>query len=179
MYQGRFCNIEELTTMNDVELFTMMSEYKDDYEKLVFSESVACSYPKFQQKISEWFSNGRNYQFLVRQNTTDSLVGTMFFYNLCGSRKTVKCSCFFVSKARGTILVMESLTLLLQFARHLLGIDSLRFSVYGENILMHEIARKNGALLLGSNLKTVDYEFSAETIDNLLKKYTPRVTKTT
>lgn len=175
IYEGRFCKIEELTTQNNFDLYQLMHKNRAEYERLIYNEPVSRSYPEFVQKIDEWFSHGRNYQFLVYSKKSADIVGTMFFYEFGKLEKTVKCSCFFVPKTRSTVLIIESLSFLLGFAKHVLKAESVRFSVYRENILMLDVAKKTEALLLNTrkvNTNTIiDYEFSAKRIDSLLEKY--------
>lgn len=180
-YQGKFCQIEELTTRNDCKLFQIMSENGGEYERFVFNESVPKSYPKFLQKINEWFSHGRNYQFIVYDKNFNQTIGTLFFYNLNTISKTVKCSCFFIPRARKTILIIESLAFLFEFAKQVLNVECIKFSVYKENTRMHDIAKKSGAQEKNDNQNKsiINYEFSINTINHLLEKYKQRFTKLT
>ena len=185
IYKGKLCSIEELTTLNDEKLFLLMSNFKDEYEKFVFNESISDSYYKFKQKIEEWFSHGRTYQFLVFDNYNNEVVGTMFFYDLSNTTKSIKCSCFFAPKSRNKILVIESLAILLEFAKFVIHIQSLNFSVYKDNVHMHKLAKKCGALKSGDKQATqkqyekTDYSLPIETIDLLLNKFAGRVIKLT
>ncbi|MEI6042246.1 MAG: GNAT family protein [bacterium] len=183
-YKGKFCLIEELTTLNDDRLYTLMYENRDEYEKLIFREPIPCTYLEFRKKIDEWFSHGRNYQFLVYDKSGQRVVGTMFFYNINKVPNTVKCSCFFTPEVRNKILTIESLVTMLDFTRNVLKVNGINFLVYRENMLMHKIANKSGAtrLVTGQeNINTssldISYEFSSKTLDLLLEKYGSRFTK--
>ena len=141
---GRFCVVEELTTGNDRVLFNLMLTNANEYRFFVSDEEVPESFEVFQTKLQFWFSHGRISQFLVR-NKHDDYVGTIFFYGHNSFSNSIKCSCFFIPSARGQLCVMESLGMVLNFARLQLKATEIIFSVYMENLAMLRLATKLGA----------------------------------
>lgn len=72
--------IEELTTENDKLLFELMKDQEKEYRFFVSDQSVPKTYEEFQKELKEWFSGGRNFQFLVFRKKDNKLIGTFFFY---------------------------------------------------------------------------------------------------
>ena len=149
--QGKFCFLEELTIENDKELFELMKKNKDEYRFLISDESIPETYGEFQERLNIWFTHGRNYQFLVRKKGKDitekgEVVGTIFFYGWDKERKTVKMSAYFISEARKTSLIAESLGLAMNFALKIMKVEKIEFDVYEENKEMLQFLQKEREL---------------------------------
>ena len=157
-YRGRFCLLEELTTENDGELFLLMRENSREYRFLVSDESIPTTYELFQEKLRKWFSGGRTHQFLIREKNSQRIVGTIFFYCHNSLIQEIKSSAFFIPEIRKTLCVAESLAVSMLFAREIVGVDAVCFSVYAENEHMLKITKKLKAELMGISAGAVNPE---------------------
>ncbi len=174
--EGRFCRLIELNSDNDLQLFKLIQNNSSEYRKLVSKQEIPETYPDFINTLRMWFSSGRLYQFIVYGKRDNEPVGTFFFYNHNTTSKSVKISAFFEKKSRGKLVVAESLMMAASFARHIIRVNSLSFTVYSENGTMIRIAKK----IIGDNTNSISefnentskhtYEMQSSTLDNILCK---------
>lgn len=141
-YDGRFSRLVELNSKNDISLFFLLKKNSEKYRRLVSDQNLPITYPEFLETLKTWFSKGRMYQFLVYPKYHDKPVGTIFFFNLNRQDESIKISVFFEKEARGQLLVAESIMTTFAFARQVIGVKNILFSVYDENETMRKIARK-------------------------------------
>lgn len=142
--EGRFVRMVELSTNNDRELFVLMRNNLDEYQRLVFNQVIPEDYQNFLTILNTWFSNGKIYQFLVYRKSSGQLVGTVFFYQHDKKHGTIKLSVFFKDGERRNCCAAESMGLAIAFAYQVMNIQSILFSVYEENEHMLRIAKKLG-----------------------------------
>lgn len=157
-YKGRFCILEELTTENDNELFLLMGENSREYRFLVSDETILTTYELFQEKLGKWFNGGRTHQFLVRKKNSKGVVGTIFFYCHNSLTQEIKSSTFFIPEVRKSLCVAESLAVAMLFAKEIIGVESVCFSVYAENEHMLKITQKLKAELVGISAGAMNTE---------------------
>jgi RimJ/RimL family protein N-acetyltransferase len=172
---GRFCWLQELTTENESALFALMKDHADDYRQFVSEEPIPTTDNLFADKLALWFSSGRMWQFLIYRRRKNQVVGTIFFYH--ASIPTVKMSCFFVPTVRGTPCVGEAIGLGIEFARTVIGISEIHFSVYVENTHMKTLCRKIGAQIKGQrtseinpNRQVIEYWLSLGALQRIADK---------
>jgi len=154
--KGRFSILEELTTKNDNELFLLMKENAHDYRFLISDEDISTTYRLFQERLYGWFNGGRMYQFLVRKKNGQNAIGTIFFYCHDTLKREVKLSAFFTPEVRKTLCVAESLAESILFAKRIIDIEAVCFSVYAENNYMLKIANKLKAALVSTSTSTLN-----------------------
>lgn len=143
-FVGRFVKLEELNTHNQMRLHEIMIENERDYVENVFHEEVPKKYSDFCNLISSWFANGREFQFLAFDKITNQIIGTIFFYRK--RHETVKMSVYFIKKYRKSVKIAEAMGAALLFARDVMGVIQINFSVYKKNRNMLLFARKIGAI---------------------------------
>lgn len=153
--KGRFCSLEELCDNNIQNLYILLGDNKEDYTFFVDSNYSHETYELFLKRVQKWFLKGRSFQFLVR-NLSGSFVGTIFFYNLNTELNSVKISCFFGKDYHKKLFVAESLGLSLIFARNILNINNLTFSVYGTNENMLSFIKKLGFCIVSEKEEKTD-----------------------
>lgn len=157
-FNGRYVYIEELTTENDKLLFELMKDQEKEYRFFVSDQSVPKTYEEIQKELKEWFSGGRNFQFLVFRKKDNKLIGTFFFYGWNEKEKSIKLSVYFVPEIRKSILTGEALGAAVLFAKDILKIENLLFDVYIENKAMIELAKKIGANFITEKCSAVNPE---------------------
>jgi RimJ/RimL family protein N-acetyltransferase len=169
--KGRFCSLEELCDGNIQDLYLLLDNNKDDYSLFVDNSYTCESCELFIEKIQTWFSNGRSHQFLVR-DPLGLFVGTIFFYNFDVESHSVKLSCFFSRDYRKKLLVMESLGIAITFAKYILNINTLTFSVYCNNGHMLNLVKKLGFAEIQpkkGNTDRVNFLISYEDINRIIE----------
>lgn len=179
--KGRFSQLIELTTDNEFDLFQLMDRNRFDYARLVSNQKVPINYTEFKKTLNTWFLYGRAYQFLVYpiQSNQEQAIGTIFFYGLNKEQQSVKISVFFDAKERGKIRTAESLGLAVSFARTVMTVRCLQFSIYSNNQHMLRLAQKVashfegfGHSHQGPKKEVHHYSISEETMDSILQKLT-------
>lgn len=179
---GRFVYLEELTTKNDKELFGLMKDNEIEYRLFVSDFPVSQKYEDFQKQLDNWFSHGRNFQFLVyKKDNKDfkkELIGTIFFYGWSKEKKTIKISIYFTPKYRKSIFIGEALGAALLFVKQIIKINELLFDCYVENKEMIELAYKIGSEKLGESQselnperKLINFILSRRKIDEWIDKF--------
>jgi len=175
--KGRFSRLVELNSENDASLFFLLRENEDEYKQLVSDRDLPATYPEFLSTLKEWFSNGRLYQFLIYSTLGNKPVGTIFFYNLDPQDESIKLSVFFERESRRRLVVAESLMMAVAFAKNIIGVKNISFSVYEENEAMRRMARKlvpGGEPIIRSSAKKerniVVYKMSCAVLDDILVK---------
>lgn len=176
--QGRFCLLEELTSTNDGELFSLLRRYRAEYEHLVSDDLLPESESDFKSRLNSWFSSGRIFQYLVRRPQGALVVGTVFSYGFDNIEQSVRYSCFFAPEVRNSALIFEALYLAVIFGRNVLSIPSVAFSIYAENQKMEQIAIRLGARRQGARKSRLnpkrdvyDYLIPNEVLESLLQSF--------
>jgi len=141
-FNGRNIYLEQLTTLNDYQLFELMKNNENEYRFYVSDQPIPQTFEEFRESLKRFFDYDRIYQFLVYRKRDNKLIGTIFFYT---EDNEVKISAFFIPEARLTILPTEALGASILFALDVLKIERLNFDCYKENEKMIELANKIGA----------------------------------
>ncbi len=156
VYNGNLCNIEELSTLNDDALYQLMVENENDYKIYVSDEAIPLSYNDFQEKLKYWFNGGRNYQFLISDVKYNQIIGTIFFYLFNPQEFNINCSVFFIPRVRTSLIVAEAIIATCLSIQTQLKVNFINFSVYTENQKMHVIAKKIGAISIGTKTSLIN-----------------------
>lgn len=174
---GYFSRLEELNSENDSSLFSFLKENSEEYKQFVSDQELPATYLEFIDVLKKWFSNGRLYQFLVYKKIGVNPVGTIFFYHLDIQKESIKISAFFDKESRKHLLVAESLMMSIAFARNIIGIEEILFSVYENNKVMKKIAKKLLVIredithsLVNKERKVEVYKMPCSISDNILAK---------
>lgn len=170
-FQGRFMYMEELTDENNKKLFVFLQKNSDDYERLVFRKKIPSTFEDFVSRMNICFLNGRKNQFLIFNYNRAELIGTAYFYHHVGN--SIKMSVFFSSRYRNSRMVAESLGALMLFAKNMLEIKKVLFSIYSSNIKMISFAKKIGANATNNSNGVVGYEIDSgffSTVESKMNK---------
>jgi RimJ/RimL family protein N-acetyltransferase len=178
VYKGIYCYLEQLTTLNDTDLFNLLKEHEKEYRFYVTDEPLPENLEDFRNLLREYFRVSREIQFVVYSKKDKKPVGTTFIYALNEESKSVKISAFFISEVRRTPLIAEALGATVVFAKEKLGIKEIKFDVYKENKDMLKIAEKVGALNLGEKESSVNpdrivvaFKLPENVIESIQKKF--------
>ena len=172
--QGKLCRIEELTSESENLLFELLHLNQCEYRHFVCDEVIPHTQELFSSLLHKYFSSGREYQFLVFDIHND-VIGTVFFSWLNNKSRSVKMSCFFIPSIRGNRVVGEALACCANFAREVMNVEEICFSVYQENLHMLRLAEKIGAEVDGlatsvanENRRVVQFILKGTTIETLV-----------
>lgn len=178
--KGRHCFVEELSTLNENELFQMIHQNRLEYKQKVSDVEVPNNSDGFKEILNSWFKKGRNYQFLVK-NLNDVTCGTIFLYCLDLQKKRLKISCYFVPNVRGKLCISESLSLVVLFCLEILKVENIDLSVYSENIQMLKLIEKLKASktsksisVLNRNREVINFTFDRPDLYKIISRILKR-----
>lgn len=179
--EGRFSILVELNSKNDIFLFSLLNNSIEEYKKFVSDQHIPSAYTEFKKTLRTWFLNGRMYQFLVYfKHDKENPVGTIFFYGHDEYSQSIKISAFFEKESRNKLLVPESLGLSIIFAKQIIKVKNLQFSVYVENEKMKRLAKKMRLSVVNVNLSVTNSKRNVEIYkisSNLMEEISKKISK--